>query len=124
MNLLVTADGRILLYAPKIVYGYFDEAFEKWALLDENDNVMMYAINHNYTVAEVDSLPEDYEDGKYFYRNNEFVLNKDWEPFIPEEKRVDVLERTVTDLQTEIADLVECQADTMYELSLMQLGMI
>lgn len=84
MNLLVTKEGYIVLYAPRIEFGIYDEPFEKWALFDENNNITMYAIDNGYVKEEVDSLPEDYQDGKYFYINGEFVLNADWEPPTPE----------------------------------------
>lgn len=119
MNILVTVDGRILLHAPKIVFGFFDEAFEKWALLNEKGEVMMYAIDHGYTVAEVDSLPEDYEEGKYLFFNGMFVLNQEWEPFIPEEQKIDTLARTVAELEEALL-LTDETAVALYESQMVQ----
>lgn len=45
-------------------------------------------------------------------------------PEIPEPQYEPTQEERIETLETEVADLTECQADTMYELSLIQLGLI
>jgi len=45
-------------------------------------------------------------------------------PVIPEPPHEPTQEERIETLETEVADLTECQADTMYELSLIQLGLI
>lgn len=44
-------------------------------------------------------------------------------PEIPEPEAEPTQEERIAVLETEVADLTECQADTMYELSLIQLGL-
>ena len=100
MQLLL--DGKnIYAYAPKIAFGVYDEPIEKWGLFDENGDVMYYVIDHDFTFVENVELPSDYEDGKYFYENGQFVLNEEWHPYVPlpsNEERIAELERQLANL--------------------------
>lgn len=91
MNLLV--DGKYIIdYAHKITFGIYDEPFEKWRLANEKDILLYYVIDNGYEVVKNVTMPNDYEDGKYFYENGGFVLNEDWKPYVPIEKKVEILE--------------------------------
>lgn len=117
MQLLVH-EKEIIVVAPKILYGVFDEPFEKWALQDNDGNLLMYVVDSGYTLVENVELPEDYEHGKYFYENDEFVLNEDWEMYKPlpsNEERIAQLEETV-------AIHEENDAELLYQICLLQLG--
>ena len=115
MNLLVH-EKHIIAIAQTITFGVFDEPIEKWGLFDEDGNVMYYALDHDFTLVENVELPSDYVDGKYFYENGEFILNENWAPYVSPEERIAILE-------TQNADSIEIEAELMYELSLMQLGL-
>lgn len=114
MNLLVSGN-RIVAIAEKITFGIYDEDIEKWRLADENDNLMYYMVDSNFELVENVTLPEDYEGGKYFYENGEFVLNESWKPFIPQEKRLEILEE-------QVAIHEENDAELLYQICLLQLG--
>ena len=98
----ILLDGKnIYAYAPKIEFGVYDEPIEKWGMFDENGNIMYYAIDHGFARVENVELPADFEDGKYFYENGEFVLNVDWQPYVPlpsAEERIAELERQLANL--------------------------
>lgn len=98
MDILV--NGKVIAaHSPKIQFGVFDEPIEKWALLNEDRDVWMYLIDHDYTLVEDVELPEDYVDGKYFFVDGEFVLNEDWQPPLPSaEERIAELERQLANL--------------------------
>ena len=101
MDLLLIYEKNIYTVAPKIEFGVYDEPIEKWAMFDENGKVMWYAIDHNFTLVEDVELPSDYEDGKYFYENGEFVLNEDWKPFVPEQS----MEERIAELEKQLENL-------------------
>lgn len=122
MNLLI--DGKaIIVYASKIEFGVYDETFEKWALYDNEGNIICYVIDRNYEVVENVELPTDFTDGKYFYENGEFVLNTEWKPYIPPEERIAILEEENARLTNENLDSMEIEAELLYELSALQLGL-
>lgn len=119
MKLLI--DGtRIVTYAPHIEFGVYDESFEKWCLFDSEDvntrNVILYVIDHNYTLVENVELPADFTDGKYFYDNGGFVLNENWQPPLPPE------EVRITQLEAQAAIHEENDAELLYQICLLQLG--
>ena len=107
MQLLISGN-IIVAAAPKILYGVFDEAFEKWALFDEEDNVLMYYIDYSFSKVEDVELPSDYADGKYFFVDGEFVLNEEWQPPLPPaEVRIAELERQLASMWDEMAVAIE-----------------
>lgn len=93
MKLLIK-DNDIYAIAENISYGVY-EGDEKWRLADADDNVMYYMTDSNFTLIENVTLPDDYEGGKYFFENGEFVLNEDWAPYVSPEERIAILEETV-----------------------------
>jgi len=102
MDILIDARGYVIAFAPYVEYGVFDESFEKWALFDSEDvetrHVLLYVIDHDYTLVENVEFPEDYADGKYIYENGEFVLNEDWKPYVSIEEKVAMLEEQLANL--------------------------
>lgn len=124
MQSILVKGNKVVGVAPKITFGIYDEPFEKWRLADENDIIMYYMIDNSFTLVENITLPSDYEDGKYFFENGEFVLNEEWKPFAPTEKRLDILEEENKRLTQENLDSVMIEADLLYELSLLQLGLV
>ena len=64
----------------------------------------------NLTITEVDSIPNEIKEEKYFYINNEFVLNPNWkEPYSEED--VDKLKQEVKELTEECGELNETILD-------------
>lgn len=94
MQILVKGN-QIIVYAPSISFGVYDEDFEKWKLEDENGNIMYYMIDDGFTLIENVTLPSDYAEGKYFFENGEFVLNENWKPYISPEERLNNVEIAV-----------------------------
>jgi len=97
MKLLIK-ENIIIAYAPKIEFGVYDEPFEKWRLTDEFDKTMYYMIDNDFTLVEGVELPSDYEEGKYFFEDGQFVLNKDWKPYVSTEDRIAELEKQIAEL--------------------------
>ena len=114
MKILVKGN-RIVAIAEKITFGIFDEELEKWRLADENDNLMYYMVDSNFELVENVTLPEDYEGGKYFYENGEFVLNESWKPYVSPEERI-------AELEEQVAIHEENDAELLYQICLLQLG--
>lgn len=121
MNILLY-NNRIVALGEIIDFGIFDEPFEKWRISDSNGNTLYYMIDDNYTLVENVSLPENYVNGKYFYENGEFVLNTEWKPYYPIEERANMLEDENKRLSLENEESVEHEAELLYELSLLKLG--
>lgn len=92
MQILVK-DTRIIAVAHKITLGVFDEPFEKWKLENEDGELIYYVIDQDFDLIENVTIPEDYEDGKYFYENGELTLNEDWRPYVSMEDRILQLEQ-------------------------------
>lgn len=116
MQILVK-ENHVVYMAPFIDYGVFDEPIEKWRFLDEEGKLLQYAIDDGFTLVDNVTIPEDYADGKYFFENGEFVLNEEWKPYRSFEERIE-------ELEAQNADSIEIEADLMYELALIQLGLI
>jgi len=135
MKILITSDGYIVKTASLIAFGQWEEAdkvngviVHKWKAEDENGNILCYYLDENQksidgtepptlTVHEVDEFPEGYDTGKYLFINGEFVENPDWsEPPKSDAERI-------AELEEEVDDLTEYQAELLFELSLMQLGL-
>ena len=104
MAYLLVRNNVIFAEAPNITFGIYDEDIEKWRLADENDNLMHYMIDSDFELVEDVTLPDDYEGGKYFYENGEFVLNTDWKPYKSPEKRIEELEEQVAHMSDNIAN--------------------
>ena len=109
MKLLVKGT-HIITFGDDIELGVFDEPFEKWLI--KRNGFIEYYIDNGYTVVDNVTIPEDFEEGKYFYENGEFVLNPDWKPFVSEEERIAILEETIKTQQEEITML----NDTLLEV--------
>lgn len=114
MNLLISGN-MIYAVADRITFGMYDESFEKWRLADESDNLMYYMVDNSFELVTDVELPEDYELGKYLFENGEFVLNEDWKPYVSPEERIATLETTV-------AIYEENDAELLFQISLLQLG--
>lgn len=111
MKALKTEDNILLFEAPRIEFGIYDEPdVQKWAMFNENDEVMLYAIDNNFELIEFDETkkPEDYVEGKYFYIDGEFVLNPDWrEPLPPIEEQVKMLAEDLATVAQNTEDIEE-----------------
>lgn len=108
MNLLVK-DNIIIVAAPNISFGVFDEAIEKWRIADEENNLMCYWIDGGFQLVENVELPSDYVDGKYYFENSEFVINEEWEPNRSPEERISALEAE----NARLKESVEMQAEVL-----------
>ena len=111
MKALKDENNFLLFEADNILYGKLDASepdVDKWGMYDGEGNILLYAIDNNYSVVEFNPAdkPEDYVEGKYFYINGEFILNPDWvEPPLPIEDRV-------TQLQEDIAIVAQSAEDS------------
>lgn len=117
MQILVK-DNRIIEVAHNIVWGVFDEPIEKWALLNEQGDICLYVVDHGYTLIDGVELPEDFEYGKYFFEDGQFVLDEDWRPYVPEK----VLSERVAQLEETVAIHEDNDAELLYQICLLQLG--
>ena len=79
--MILVKQGNIIAEAHEILFGLFDDTFEKWQLTDENGDLICYFVDDEYTTVKDVELPSDYVSGKYFYENGEFVLNENWKPY-------------------------------------------
>ncbi len=118
MNILVNGT-HIVAVGEEITFGVFDEPFEKWRI--KNNEFIEFFIDNDYQMIEGVEIPEDYVQGKYLY-NGEFVLNTEWKPYYPIEERVNMLEDENKRLSLENEESVEHEAELLYELSLLKLG--
>ena len=113
MQILVK-DARVIAIAHGITFGVFDEPFEKWKLENENGELMYYVIDQDFELVKDVVIPEDYEDGKYFYENGEFVLNEDWRPYMSMEDRLSQLEEEnqfLVDCILEMSEMIYAQVN-------------
>ena len=135
MKILVF-NGQIVTVAHDFSFGAWEEAdkvngvvVHKWKAEDEIGNTIGYIIDANQkaidgteqpilTVHEVTEIPEGAESGKYLYVDGEFVENPDW--VAPPKSDAE----RIAELEEQNADSIEIEADLMYELALMQLGLI
>lgn len=93
---------NIVITAPRITFGIYDEPFEKWRIADENNNLMYYMIDGGYELVKDVELPSDYENGKYFYENGGFILNPEWKPYISTEQKIENLEQETSLVQNSL----------------------
>lgn len=122
MKALKTTDNFLLFEAYDIRFGKLDEYepdVEKWGMYDADGNVMLYAIDNDFTVVEFDPAdkPEDYAEGKYFFIDGKFVLNPDWqEPPLPIEEQVKVNTEDIAIVATSAEESEEalCDLDESY----------
>ena len=108
MFLLTDKDGNILNVANSMVFGEF-EGEEKWALYDEIEHIVLYALDHDYTAIEYDGeVPADISEfGKYLYQNGSIVENPDWiAPPPTTEERIAALETTIAAQDELLADIL------------------
>ena len=113
MKLLIKGN-EIYAIAENISYGRYENE-DKWRLADAEDNILYYMIDDGFTLVEDVTIPSDYEDGKYFFENGEFVLNADWHPYVSPEERIAQLEETVA-LQEEMLMMSDEAVVLLYEL--------
>lgn len=99
MQILINSKGWVIAYAPCIEFGIYDESFEKWALFDTDNKdtrrILMYVVDNKYTLVNDIELPEDYFEGKYYFKDGEFILNENWEPSVTIEERINNIEIAV-----------------------------
>ena len=88
---------QIVAVAENISFGIYDELIEKWRIADAEDKVMYYVLDNGFELIEGVDIPEDYEPGKYFY-DGEFVLNKEWKPYVSPEERIAAIEKQLANL--------------------------
>lgn len=117
MKLLVKGN-EINAIAENISYGRYEDE-EKWRLADSEDNILYYMIDDGFTLIENVEIPSDYEDGKYFYENGEFVLNKEWKPYVSPEEKIAQLEEAVA-IQEEMLTASDEAVVLLYELQTTQ----
>ena len=104
MKILIK-ENKIIAVSENISFGFYDEDFEKWRIADADDNVMYYILDDGYVLVNDVLIPEDYQDGKYFYENNIFVLNREWKPYVSPEERLAQLEEQFANLGVSDADV-------------------
>ena len=92
MKALKTINNFLLFEADRIEFGIWDEPdIEKWAMFNSDNEIILYAIDNDYTVVEFDPAdkPEDYAGDNYFFIDGQFIPNPDWqEPPLPIEEQV------------------------------------
>lgn len=119
MHILIDSKGTMIAYGMYVEFGKF-EGEEKWGFFDSDDKstrkAYFYIIDHNYTLVENVELPSDYADGKYFYENGGFVLNENWQPPLPPDAE------RITQLEAQVAIHEENDAELLYQICLLQLG--
>jgi len=77
INILIEKETNIIiLWAKVIEHGKYENEY-KIRAIDFEGNFYYLGFNfNNYIIESVFDLPEDYEDYKYKYINNEFILNE------------------------------------------------
>lgn len=111
---LLVKENHVYEIAANISFGTF-EGEQKWRLEDERGFVAYYVIDDGYTLVENVEVPSDYEDGKYFFENGEFVLNAEWKRWVSPEERI-------TQLEEQLSVMEENDAELLYQVCLLQLG--
>jgi hypothetical protein len=107
MQLLLDSSGKILFADAKIIFDVFENE-QKWAIMDAEDHVRMYALDDGFEVVDYEKeLPKDIDiPSKYIYDNGEIVQNPEWHQTESEEdvlrKRVSNLEATLDDILTNV----------------------
>lgn len=109
--------NSVIAIADIISFGVFDESIEKWKLENKDGSLMYYFIDDNFTLVEDVKIPDDYEHGKYFYENGNFVLNAEWKPYISPEQRIKNLETDVAEQQVSTALFEEELLNTQIALT-------
>ena len=121
MKLLLTQRKLIIGISDLIEYGVWGniEDAESWRIGHNS-----YILDDGYTVEDVpvDNIPTYVQEYKYYYIDGEFKLADE----CPNEyrERIAELEDEVIILQEENIASSEIEAELLYELSLMQLGLI
>lgn len=117
MQMLIK-NTRIVVVGEEIIYGFTDDYepdVEKWKVYNPSTNSVCFWIDGGFTLVNDVTIPSDYQNGKYFYENGEFVLNKEWRPFVSTEKRV-------AQLEEQVAVHEDNDAELLYQICLLQLG--
>lgn len=107
-------DGAIMVIAPRLAYGIFDEPnVEKWAMYDEENNIQnVFYLGHDLTSSgiSVEDIPEDWGSGKYLFINGEIVPNPNWhEPEPSPEEQISTLQEEIDELK----ELIELQSEAL-----------
>lgn len=97
MKILVDKRNLVLAIDSDIVFGTF-EGEEKWKI-----GTNAYYIDNGFQVIDA-NVPEKVIPMKYFYINNEFVLNENWSN-TPEE--ISILQKENATLKTDLSLLQE-----------------
>lgn len=97
MDLLVKKKA-IGVKAEQIVYNA-DKM--RWDILNGVGTFLYAAADDGSVLVKNVTLPDDYEDGKYFYVNGRFERNENWKRYVPPEERI-------TQLEEQNALLMQC----------------
>ena len=114
MKLLLTERCQIMAISNLIEYGVWGNVgnAESWRI-----GKTSYTMDDNYTVVEVadSEIPTYVKEYEYYYIDGEFKLADE----CPNEYK-----ERIAELEAQNADSIEIEADLMYELALIQLGLI
>lgn len=112
MKLLLNERNLIIAIGSSIEYGVWGNVGElaSWKITETS-----YAMDDNYTVVDIGDaeIPTYVKEYQYCYINGEFKLVDE----CPNEYKERIIE-----LETQMADAIENEADLLYEVSLLQLG--
>lgn len=84
----ILLSDKVVINYGTIDKGIFEEADPTRELYKiTNENGTFYSVTENFNLHEVDSIPEDFTDGKYLWSEESgFELNPDWvDPSTPSE---------------------------------------
>lgn len=114
MKLLLTERGQIVAISNLIEYGVWGNtgSSKSWRI-----GLSSYMMDDNFTVVEVknEEIPTYVKEVDFYYINGTFKLADE----CPNEYK-----ERIAELEAQNADSIEIEADLMYELALMQLGLI
>lgn len=89
------------------------EGYEKWKI-----GTLLYYMNNDYILEEVDDVPIDIIANKYFFINGEFVINPNWSN-VPEE--IQEMNKRINEILLKKA---ESELDIDERLSKLELGLV
>ena len=121
MKLLLDERNLVIGIGSEIEYGVWGNLKDcaSWKI-----NQSSYAMDNNYRVEDIGDteIPTYVREGEYFYVDGEFRLADE----CPNEykERITELEGTVAEQETSIYELTEYNAEMLYEISLLQLGIM
>ena len=109
MKILLDERGKVLFASSVIEYGVWDEpGVQKWKI-----GTNEYALDNNYTVAEVDELPFDFVSGRYFFVDGSFVANPNFADKRQIERKLDELAVASNERIAAIEDAL-CELSTLF----------